>query len=160
MSDDFDYTLQGFKELDLALDDLPKATGKNVLRRAAAKALQPVVTRMAQLAPYDPEDRDEDGRHLNETMRTQNAKARLARALGDDPKNSVTVLAGPAPIGKRARSNAIWQEEGTVSMPANPYARPAVDAEADGVIARVRDELAAELKKAAARLARKAARGR
>ena len=151
--------LSGFQELERALaEELPKATARNVLNRTAKEALEPVVTRMAELAPYDPLDRDEDGNHLRDTMRTQPAKARLARKLGTDRSSGVVMLAGPAPVGKRARSNAGWQEKGTVEMAANPYARPAADSEGERVIGRVRDALARQIEKAKARIARKAAR--
>ena len=34
--------LEGFRELDKALGELPKATGKNVLRKVGRKALEPM----------------------------------------------------------------------------------------------------------------------
>jgi hypothetical protein len=158
VSDGVSYKLQGFEGLDAALDELPKATKRNAMTRAATNALKPMVERMAQYAPFDPEDRDEDGRHLNESMRTQTAKAALARQLGTDRQKGVVVLAGPAPVGKRARANAGWQEHGTVKMPAHSYARVAADVEARNVIQNVRDELRGQIDKAKARMKRKAAR--
>lgn len=153
--------LEGFKELERALvTELPKATARNAMTRAATEAMEPMLERMAQLAPFDPNDRDEDGRHLNESMRTQPAKSRLARALGTSRQSGVVVLTGPAPVGKRARSNAGWQEFGTVKMIAQSYARVAGDTEADGVIDRLRDALVKQIDKAKARIARKAAKGR
>ena len=151
--------LSGFKELERVLaEELPKATARNVLNRTAKAALEPVVSRMAELAPYDPNDRDGDGNHLRDTMRTQAAKARLARAMGTDRRSGVVMLAGPAPVGRRARANAGWQERGTVKMAANPYSRTAADSESDKVIDIVREELAAQIEKAKARMARKAAK--
>lgn len=147
--------LSGFRELEKALTELPKATARNVLTRTATAALAPVVARMGQLAPFDPQDRDDDGNHLNQTMRTQPAKAKLAKAIGVPRQSGVVVLAGPASVGKRARANAGWQENGTVKMAAHPFARPAADAERDNVIRSVRDELAAQIEKAKARIARK-----
>jgi hypothetical protein len=152
--------VSGFKELEKALaEELPKATARNVLNRTATDAMEPMRVRMGQLAPYDPLDRDDDGNHLNETMRTQVAKARQARALGVDRQSGVVVLTGPASVGKRARANAGWQEDGTVKMPANPYVRPAADAEGVKAIQSVRDILAGHIEKAKARIARKAAKG-
>src|SRR3546814_1454919 len=83
---------------------------------------------MGQLAPYDPEDRDGDGKHLNETMKTQRVTAKRARGQARfDRSSGVPVMTGPAPEGKRARANAGWQEDGTVEMSTKPYARPAAD---------------------------------
>jgi hypothetical protein len=69
-------------------------------------------------------------------------------------------MTGPAPVGRRARANAGWQEYGTVKMGAKSYARGAADTEADAVIDGLGDALAKQIDKAKARIARKAARGR
>lgn len=152
-------SLSGWKELEKALaEELPKATARNAMVRAASDAMEPIKTRMAQLAPFDPNDRDGDGNHLRDTMRTQPAKAKLARAMGTDRSSGVVVLTGPAPVGKRARANAGWQERGTVKMAANPYARPAGDAAGPEVIENLKEALAARIEAAKARIARKAAR--
>lgn len=153
--------LSGFKELERALtEELPKATARNVMRRAAVNAMERIRTRMSELAPRDEADKDGNGQHLADTMRTQPADARTAREIGISRQQGVVVLTGPAPVGKRARANAGWQEEGTVKMAPNAYARPAADSEADAVIDDVRDELTKQIDKARARIARKAARGR
>jgi hypothetical protein len=153
--------LEGFRELERALaEELPKATARNVLNRTAKASLELIPPRMAQLAPFDPLDRDDDGNHLRDTMKIQPAKAKLARNLGTDRKSGVVMLAGPAPVGKRARANAGWQERGTVKMAAHPYARPTADAEGENVIESVRENLAAEIEKAKARIAKRALKGK
>lgn len=151
--------LTGFRELERDLaEELPKATARNVMKRAASNAMERVRDRMSELAPRDESDRDEDGQHLADTMATDAATAREARALGTSRQQGVVVLTGPAPVGKRARANAGWQEFGTVKMTPNSYARPAADMEADAVIDDVRHELKKQIEKAKARIARKAAR--
>ena len=103
------FKIEGFAELERALkEELPKTTARNAMRRAAIESMEPMRERMSQLAPFDPNDRDEDGQHLRDTMRTQSPKAKLARALGTSRDAGVVVLTGPAPVGKRARSNAGW----------------------------------------------------
>lgn len=152
--------LKGWPELEKALaEELPKATARNALTRAGMQAMEPIRTRMAELAPYDPQDRDEDGNHLKDTMRSQAAKAKLARRLGTARDAGVIILTGPAPVGKRARSNAGWQERGTVKMAANAYARPAIDGQSDAVIENVKKFLAEQIGKAKARIAKKALKG-
>lgn len=154
--------ISGFKELERALkEELPKATAKNALWRTAFKAMKRVEDGMAQKAPYDPNDRDGDGNHLRDTMKTERVKAtRQQGSVKFDSRNGVEVRTGPAPKGKRARANAGWQEEGTVKQAANPYARPTADAEHNNVIDDVRDELAIQIGKAKTRIARRAAKGR
>jgi hypothetical protein len=151
--------LSGWNELEKALaEELPKATARNALTKAGMDAMEPIRTRMAELAPFDPKDGDGDGNHLKDTMRSQAAKAKLARRLATARNAGVIVLTGPAPVGKRARANAGWQERGTVKMAANAYARPAIDGQGEAVIERLKEALADRIGKAKARIARKAAR--
>lgn len=153
----------GFKELERALkEELPKATAKNALWRAAENPMKARIEKgMADRAPYDADDRDGDGNHLKDTMKTERVKATRQRgSVKFDSRNGVEVRTGPAPVGKRARANAGWQEYGTVKQAANPYARPTADAEGAHVIDDVRDELTVQIEKAKARIARRAAKGR
>lgn len=156
------FHMTGFKELERALaEELPKATARNVLTRTATKSMERVRVRMGQNAPYDPADRDEDGKHLKDTMKTQRVTAKRARGQARfDRSSGVQVMTGPAPEGQRARANAGWQEDGTVNMPPNPYVRPAADSEGEAAVKDVRDILADEVNKAKARIERKAAKGK
>jgi hypothetical protein len=157
--------LKGDWSLETALVELEKLTGKtttgrNVLVRGGTAALAPMRDRMAQLAPHDPQDRDGDGNHLRDTMRTQAAKAGQMRALGMDRRSGVLLLTGPAPVGRRARANAGWQEDGTVKMQPNAYVRPAADSTSDKVIDELTGFIIGEIGKAKARIQRKAAKGK
>lgn len=154
------FRLERFRELERALaEDMPKATARNVLNRAATKAMERIRLRMAEMAPFDPLDRDEDGNHLRDTMRTQPVTAKRGRGrVRFDRSTGVQVMTGPAPVGRRARANAGWQEDGTVNMAPNPYARPAADSEGEAVLRDTESTLAAEVDKATARIARKLAR--
>lgn len=153
------WKMTGFSELAKDLDELTPVTARNTLIRTGVDAMQPMQDAMARNAPFDEADRDGDGRHLNETMRTQPMTARRSRELGGlDRSKGVTVITGPAPTGKRARDNAGWQERGTVKMPAQPYARPAFDNEVYNVFARLRDAFADQLGKAKERMRRRMAR--
>ena len=156
------FRVEGFKELERALvEELPKATARNVLWRTAEGAMKRLEEREKSLAPIDPQDRDGDGRHLNETIKTERVKATRSRgSTRFSARNGVEVRTGPAPVGKRARANAGWQELGTTKMAANSYIRPAIDVEAENIIDDVRSELTIQIGKARARIARKAAKGR
>jgi hypothetical protein len=152
--------LKGFRELEKALaEELPKATARNVLRKSMIQSMKRIETGMAQRAPHDPQDRDGDGNHLNETMKTQAVKAKRQRGSAKFARSTgIEVMTGPAPVGKRARANAGWQEDGTVKMPPHAYARPTADAEGRRVVDEVIDVLRENIDKAKARVARKAAR--
>jgi HK97 gp10 family phage protein len=147
--------IEGFRELERALaEELPKATARNVLRRTATNAMERIRTGMASRAPRD------EGT-LAESMRTQPVRAKRTRgALRFDRSKGVEVMTGPAPEGRLDRANAGFQEFGTVKQAANAYARPTADSEAQNVIDTVRDELATQIDKAKARIARKAARAK
>lgn len=154
------WELKGFAELEKALaTELPRTTARNTMVRAMTESMEPLKERMAQLAPYDPEDRDEDGQHLRDTMRTQSIKAGQMRKMGLNREAGAAVMTGPAPVGRRARANAGWQEYGTVKMGAKSYVRVAADSEAGNVIEEFGEKLKAQIGKAKTRIARKAARG-
>lgn len=146
------YKLTGFAELEKALvEELPKATAKNVLKRAGIAAMKPVEERARQLAPVD------DGQ-LRDSITTKQARAKRQRgSVKFDASSGVEIVTGPT--GRQEGGNAAFQEFGTVNMPANPFMRPAIDSSAQEVIADVRKELEAQIEKARKRIARKAARG-
>ena len=113
--------VHGFKELDRALGELPKAIGKNALRRVGKRAMKRIEDGMTQRAPR------EEGT-LAESMRTQEVKAKRQRGqVRFDPKTSIEFITGPAPEGRLNRANAGWQEYGTVHHGAQPFMRPAFD---------------------------------
>lgn len=144
--------LTGFKELEQALiEDLPKTTAKNVLKRSAITAMAKLEARAKDLAPKD------DGT-LADSITTKPVKAKRASRTRYAASSGVTVATGPT--GRPEGGNAAWQEFGTVHMAANPFMRPAADAEIEGVLEVVREELAAQIDKAKTRIARKAARGK
>jgi hypothetical protein len=92
-------------------------------------------------------------------MKTQEVKATRQRGqVRFDPKTSIELITGPAPEGRLNRANAGFQEYGTVKMGPNAYARPTADAENENVVDDLREILGDEIRKTAARAARKAAR--
>lgn len=145
----------GFRELERALvEELPKATARNVLRRTGIKSLKQLEGRAKELAPKD------DGT-LAESITTKPVKAKRASRDRYQSQSGVTIATGPTSRrSDSAGGNAAWQEFGTVNMPANPFMRPAIDSEAGGVIDVVRSELATEIGKAKSRIAKKAAKGK
>lgn len=146
------FKTKGFAELERALaEDLPRATAKNVLTRTGKNAMKRIERKMSELAPKA------EGT-LSESMKTEKVKARRMRGGRYARSTGVEIQTGPAPAKPIDRANASWQEDGTVNMPPNPYARPAADIEGRNVVKEVRDTLAEEINKAKARIAKKAAK--
>lgn len=142
--------IDGLKDLDAALAQLPKATGKNVLRRTGVLALAPVVAAAKRNVPVDDGDLRDS---LRVTTKLSKRQQRINAKAVAEGKSSVQLYAGAA-----ALPHAHLVEFGTEKMPPQPFMRPAWDAEKDQVLKLIRDELGNEIDKAAARVARKAAR--
>lgn len=145
------FRTRGFAELERALaDELPKATARNVLRRAGLAAMDRVEKKAQALAP-------KDSGGLTTSIETRVGKAKRISRTRFARSTGVEIATGPTG-GREEGGNAAWQEFGTVNMAANPYMRPAADGESQAVIADVREELAQQIDKARVRIARKAAR--
>jgi len=136
--------VEGLRELERALAELPKATAKNTLKRTLKLAAQPIADHAQRLAP-----RDTGG--LAEGIMVTTKKPKKHKSKG---RAFAEIYIGP-----KARSvNAVPQEFGTVNHPAQPFMRPAWDAEKETSLDIIKNELGGQITKAAARLAKKAAR--
>ena len=133
--------IEGLREVDAALGQLGKATGRNVMRRVAIKRLQPIADEMKANAPVDQSDlRD------SIIVTTKNPKRNRKRS-------EVEAHAGP---GRHPQAHL--QEFGTAHHAPQPFARPAWDGGKDALLEGIADDFWAEIEKAAARQAKKAAR--
>lgn len=141
--------VEGLRELEKALGELPRATGKAVLRRVGRKRLQPIADHARQLAPVDEHDLQ---RSIAVSTRLSPRQRREARR-GD--KDDVTIHAGAGPLPQ-----AHLQEFGTYKEPAQPFMRPAWDSGKDELLDGLKDDIWKEIEKTAARLARKAAKAK
>ncbi|WEX07373.1 HK97-gp10 family putative phage morphogenesis protein [Chelativorans sp. AA-79] len=146
--------VEGLRELEQALSELPKATGKNVLRRTLRKAGEPIAEDMRAKAPDDPDTSGEDLRNSIGVGTKLSPNQRSAhRKMFRDDRASVEMFVGAGPVPQ-----AIQQEFGNVNHGPQSFARPAWDAGKDGALETIKTELGNEIGKAAKRLARKAAR--
>lgn len=140
------FRVEGLRELDRALKELPRATAKNVVRRVLLKAAQPIADDMAARAPRDTGylgDHIDTGTRLSKRQRSVSRK-----------ESEVEVYAGATRVVQ-----ATLQEFGTKNQPPQPFARPAFEAGKHRALEDVKTGLAVEIDKAAKRLAKKAARG-
>jgi HK97 gp10 family phage protein len=144
-------TVTGFKELEAALNALPKATGRNVLRRVAKGALEPVAARARSLAPVAQGDLSISIAVSEKRTRRVNRFNRFDRDTG------IEVAMGPT-SGKGVLNYATFAEFGTIDTPSFGYMRGAWNGGRVGALEYVIVNLEREIDKAAKRVARKALR--
>lgn len=134
-------SVEGLREVDAALGQLGKATGRNVMRRVAVARLEPIAEEMRRRVPVDTGDL-RDGIAVT----TKNPKRNRKRS-------EVEAHAGP---GRHPQGHL--REFGGDKHPPQPFVRPAWDGGKDALLDGVADDFWTEIEKAAARQARKAAR--
>lgn len=152
-------TLTGFRELEAALADLPKATGKGVLRRIAKGALEPMADAARGRAPK------RSGALAYSIIvserRTRRAKPSTTRFVKGrfraTAASGIAMAMGPSRAG-RVLSYATFDEFGTVDTPAFGFMRGAWDMGAARALEFVKDNLAEAIAKAAARVAKRRAK--
>lgn len=145
-------TVGGLRELDAALGQLPKATGKAVLRRTLKKAGQPIANDAEAKAP-----RLTGALQISIGVGTKltRRQSKLHRKMFKDDKASAEVF-----VRAGGLAQATQTEFGNEHQAAEPYMRPAWDGNKDRALDTIKTELGAEIMKAAQRLAKRAARGR
>jgi HK97 gp10 family phage protein len=164
--------VEGLKDVEKALSELPKATGKNVLRRVLKARAQPVADAMQAGAPTNtrrlkdaivvstkqPKNHDAGKAAFASAMRAgasrADAVAALRSARASNPNAFAEAFVGPSTGAFYSQ----FQEFGTEHHGPQPFARPAWDTTKTGVLEGIKDDLWAEINKASKRLAKKAAR--
>lgn len=142
--------LEGLEETVASMEDLSRATQRNVVRRMLLQAGEPTADRAASLAPTL------TGK-LSFSMVVATGLTRRHKGEQRNRASEVEVYIGPAG-GAGALFYASHREFGTVLLPAHPYLRPAWDSTKGQALNLIAQGLRVEVGKAAARAARKAAR--
>lgn len=137
--------IEGLREIDAALGELTKATGRNVMRRAGVKALEPIAEAMRDKAPDDPVT---GGNDLKTSITVTTKRPKRHRK-----ESEVEVYAGPGPLPQ-----AHLQEFGAPQHGPQPFARPAWDGGKNQILPDLIEVIWPEIERAAARQARKTAR--
>lgn len=168
--------VEGLKELDAALGELPKATGRAVLARVAKKALAICRDAAKRKAPKDTGQlansiaisREKDFGYIDR-IKASFAAGGTSRGVKRTKQNGVAFALGPvARFARNPKSGrpaglfayALIQEFGTSEQRAQPYMRPAWDATKDDMLSSVAEQLGPEIEKTVARIAkRKALKG-
>lgn len=155
--------LEGFRELEAALAQLPKATGKNVLRRVAKGALDPMAATAAARAPH------RSGRLAYSIavseQRTRRAKWQTKQGGNKfsggrwrtSASTGLAMAMGPAG-GLGTLNYASFDEFGTIDTPAFAYMRAAWDGGSDRALEYIKDNLWRVIDQAAAKVAKKRAK--
>lgn len=138
--------VEGLRELSYALEELPKATQKNTLRRVLRKAaanFDDIASSMAPVLTGELQRSVVTGSQLNKSQK---------RYAKKETKHFVEIHVGTSdPAG-------IFQEFGTFKEPSQPFMRPTWDSTKNGMLETIKRELGTEIQKSAARLGRKAAK--
>lgn len=141
----FTVTVEGLSDLADALQELPKATSTNVLKRALTNGAAPIQSAAASLAPVLTGT-------LQQSITIGTKLSRRQKSLSRK-ESKVEVFIGPD-----ALPQAITAEFGTSHSRARPYMRPAWDGQKKTALEIIANTLGDEIEKARARIARKQAR--
>lgn len=143
------YRIEGLKELEATLRELPKATARNALQRVLKKRAQPVAASWISKAPDDPATGPPDLKTSIIVGPGSKLTGRQKRDAKKDGAYFAEIHVGTAdPVG-------MWQEFGTVNHPAQPSGRPAWDANKVSALNGIGEDMWTEVQKAAARRAKK-----
>jgi HK97 gp10 family phage protein len=135
--------VEGLKELVDAFRELPKATGKNVIKRILTKRAQPIERQAAAGAPK------RTGK-LKRSITISTKLSRRQKSTVRQDKSYVEIYIGPG-----QQPQAIMQEFGTFKDKPQPFMRPAWDQNKGVLLNDLKKDLWAEIERAAARLAKK-----
>jgi HK97 gp10 family phage protein len=146
--------LEGFKELDRALGQLPKATAKNVLKRTLNKAADPIDQDASAAAPVLTGGLQRSvitGTRLTRSQRTGGASL-TAGGFRSASKNYVEVHVGTS------LSRGLFTEFGTFKDPPQAWFRGAWEQTKGQALDIIKSELGTEIERAAKRYAKKLGR--
>lgn len=179
----FGIRVEGIEEFEAALNDLGRSLGRNVLERALRKAAQPMLQKAKDMAPRDEGDLEQSLKIARVTVSDPGkaafaatiqatgdqaaARAALREAYRTQGGAVVDLVLGPDLNDGGSTAHLVefgtgprYQDNGKFvgAMPADPFLRPAFDAEARPTIERLKPLLRAEIEKAVARRAARQAR--
>lgn len=145
--------ISGLRELERALRQLPKSTGKAALRRVLKKRAQPVADDMRALAPVDPKSEGDLRESIGVSTKLSKRQRKLHRKTFRNDKAAVEMFvgAGPDPAAHQ-------QEFGNVNHGPQSFARPAWDANKTQMLEGIKDDLWKEIEKSAQRFAKRQAK--
>lgn len=139
--------IEGLRELDAALGQLPRATAKAVLRRVLIEAGEPIARSARGMAPVFEHRLYES---IDVGTKLNPRQSGLHRAEGGQAFQEVFVGTND-PAG-------VQQEFGNSRHPPQPFLRPAWDSKKGATLEYIANALWGEIAKTAARVAKRSAR--
>lgn len=141
--------MEGLKDLQTALKQLPENIARRVLIGAANAGAQVIVKEAKQNAPVGNEPHAiSKGKNRPKVLPgflRKNIRRRLNRAAAKEGGHTVTVSVG---VSKRAYYWIFHEFEfGGVKHPAHPFLAPAFDAKKEEALQRIKDYLAPRIQK-------------
>jgi len=153
----FSFELQGMKELDRMLKQLPRSMSKTVMRNTLKKAAKPIQVEAKMNAPVGATGNLKDSIVISTKLKK--GQRRAAMRLGE----VVMYVGSTAPHAHLVEFGTVpRQQKGgkfTGQMPANPFFRNAWDAKKDEAYKILQTDVWKELDKAVGRLLKKAEKG-
>lgn len=162
------FTIEGFDELVANLQDLPKATQRNTIKKSLLVAAKPFVDHAKRIVPVNTGALKDsivaggkiDGAGKSEysdALASGGTKAEAVaalRAARREKGRMVEIYAGVIRLAWYAH----FVEFGTEKTEARPFIRPAWDAEKENMLRVLQEELGTQVMKAIQRRAKKLAR--
>lgn len=142
--------VEGLQALDKALGQLPKSTAKSVLRNVLKDAGEPIARAARRNAPVGEDHNLQESIDVS-TKLSKRQKTLHKEAGGKAFQEMFVGTNDPA---------GVQQEFGNQNHPAQPFMRPAWDAEQGTALEIIANSLWTEIESAAQRLARRKAKGR
>ncbi len=167
-------SVEGLSGLQEALDQLPRATQKNILKRVLLKRAKPLVERAKALVPVDSGGLKESIKAVAEASSGGGAGKRAfheAKKQGKSDKDAgkaaraasraaASDLSATVVVGPDKRPNAHMVEYGSINNAAKPYMRPAFDASVTEILDGIGKDIGDEIKRAVERRAKRAEKKR
>lgn len=144
---------EGFRDVEKALMGLKAATAKRVGQKALTAGAEPIA---ADAKARAPQDTGELAQQAGQSAKAKGSDARAAFFRGGAAKDAVvTRYVGPA----SSDGQGLLQEFGTEHHAPQPWLRPAFEANRVKAVGIILDVMWSEVRKAAARAARRVAKG-
>lgn len=161
--------VDGLKEIQRAMEELPRATQKNVMKRVLMARAKPIAAMADNLVPVDrgvlqrsikvfARSGSQGKAAFAKAMRSGATRKQAGQAARDANSAASTQQVVYVSTTKKL-PHAHMQEFGTEKMAPNPFMRPAWDKHEPELLKGLAGDMWAEIKKAVARRARKAAKG-
>jgi HK97 gp10 family phage protein len=139
--------IEGLSELKAAFEQLPKATGKSVMRKVLMTRAKPIAAAAKALVPVESGE-------LRDSIIASTRLSKHQKREAEETASYAEVYVGAGPL-----PHAHLVEFGSVNNQPQPYLRPAWDSAKGALLDNFKEDLWSEIRKAVDKLARKVTKG-